>query len=101
MGRWDGNAARIQDTRSVAVAEVEVEYAALREANTQLRDENVALRTENGCLRERVEQLLARVRELERAGKRQAAPFSRNDPKPDPKRPGRKPGADYEGARVT
>jgi transposase len=94
------------------VAEVEVENAALREANTQLRGENVALRTENEQLRgentvlrtehaeiERLRQdhqrLQARVEELERAGKRQAAPFSRNDPKPDPKRPGRKPGADY------
>jgi transposase len=101
------------------MAEVKVENAASREANTRLRDENVALRTENAQLRgenevlraeraengrlrelveqlrEQVERLLARVQELERAGKRQAAPFSRNDPKPDPKRPGRKPGADY------
>jgi cell division protein FtsB len=98
------------------VAEIEVENAALREANTQLRGENVALRTEieqlrgeNAGLRAahtdlqaEIEQLrqdnqrlLARVEELERAGKRQAAPFSRDTPKPDPKRPGRKPGADY------
>jgi transposase len=98
------------------MAEVEVENAALREANTQLCGENVALRTDNtqlrgenavlraghADLRREIEQLrrdnqrlLARVEELERAGKRQAAPFSRDEPKPDPKRPGRKPGADY------
>jgi transposase len=94
------------------VAEVEVEYAALREAYTQLRDENVALRTEIDQLRgenaglqaahaeieqlrQDNQQLRAKVEELERAGKRQAAPFSRNTPKPDPKQPGRKPGADY------
>src|SRR5262249_36625796 len=99
----------MQDTGRRPMAEVEVENAALRETNTQLRGENVVLRTEieqlrgeNAVLRTEIEQLrldnqrlLARVEELERAGKRQAAPFSRNDPKPDPKRPGRKPGADY------
>jgi transposase len=30
-----------------------------------------------------------------RSGKRQSAPFSKGRPKPDPKTPGRKPGADY------
>jgi transposase len=39
------------------------------------------------------------VEKLQRADKRQAAPFSRNKPKPDPKRPGRKPGVEY-GVRV-
>ena len=77
------------------MAEVEVENAALRTENAQLRGENTVLRTEIEQLRRDNQQLLARVEELERAGKRQAAPFSRNDPKPDPKRPGRKPGADY------
>lgn len=32
--------------------------------------------------------------ELRRGAKRQAAPFSREKPKRDPGRPGRKPGAD-------
>jgi transposase len=53
-----------------------------------LRAENVALRAENARLRGQVE-------ELRRAGKRQAAPFSKGDPKPDPQRPGRKPGESY------
>jgi len=77
---------------------VEVENAALCEANTRLRGENAVLRAEhaeNEQLRRDNQRLRARVEELERAGKRQAAPFSRNDPKPDPKRPGRKPGPDY------
>lgn len=30
-----------------------------------------------------------------RAGKRQVAPFARGSPKPNPKKPGRKPGKDY------
>jgi transposase len=47
----------------------------------QLEAENAKLR---GCLEE-----------AERAGKRQAAPFSKGDPKKDPKKPGRKPGKDY------
>src|SRR4051794_4988607 len=57
-----------------------------------------------GCVaRDRkVADLEARVAALEqalqqaaRAGKRQAAPFSKGPPKPDPKRPGRKPGDAY------
>lgn len=39
--------------------------------------------------------LLARIDELERAGKRQASPFSKGDPKAKPKAPGRKPGEEY------
>jgi hypothetical protein len=35
-------------------------------------------------------QLQKQVEELQRNGKRQASPFSRNRPKGDPKRPGRK-----------
>lgn len=39
--------------------------------------------------------LLARIDELVRAGKRQASPFSKGDPKQRPKRPGRKAGKEY------
>lgn len=95
-----------QDVGRQHVAEVEAENAALRAENARLRGENDALRAdpggeterlrqENERLRRENERLSARVEELERAGKRQAAPFSRNTPKADPKRPGRKPGADY------
>jgi transposase len=68
--------------------------------------ENERLRAENAALRERVailEEELAKLKaelerlkgllaEAERAGKRQAAPFSKGAPKAKPKRPGRKAG---------
>jgi transposase len=53
-------------------------------------------------LEAQVARLESRLAELEklleqrtRDGKRQAAPFSKGEPKPDPKPPGRKPGSDY------
>lgn len=50
-----------------------------------------------GCrkLRTEVAELRRIIEELRRAGKRQAGPFSKGPPKPQPKRPGRKPGDDY------
>lgn len=67
------------------VAELEAENAALR-------TENAALRTENAALRKALE-------EARRAGKRQAAPFSRGRRNPAPKKPGRKAGSAY-GSRA-
>jgi transposase len=49
----------------------------------------------NAELERQIHQLQARVEELSRVAKRQAAPFSRGLPAADPKRPGRKPGPDY------
>src|SRR4051794_17795407 len=43
-------------------------------------------------LRAEIERLKAELEQSRRAGKRQAAPFSKGSPKADPKRPGRKPG---------
>jgi transposase len=43
-------------------------------------------------LRAEVDRLKRELEESRRAGKRQAAPFSKGPPKADPKRPGRKPG---------
>src|SRR3954470_9027539 len=43
-------------------------------------------------LRAEVERLRSELEQARRAGKRQAAPFSKGPPKTDPKRPGRKPG---------
>ena len=43
----------------------------------------------------RIEKLLALVDSLQRGHKRQAAPFSKGPPKPDPRPPGRKPGDAY------
>jgi transposase len=46
-------------------------------------------------LEARIAALEARLAALARAGKRQAAPFSKGPPKSDPKKPGRKSGTDY------
>lgn len=46
-------------------------------------------------LESRVAALEAVIEQLRRGGKRQAAPFSKGSPKPDPKKPGRKSGEDY------
>lgn len=47
------------------------------------------------ALEERIRKLEAVLEESRRAGKRQAAPFSKGTPKADPKKPGRKEGKDY------
>jgi transposase len=54
----------------------------------KLETENAELRTENAALRQALD-------ETRRAGKRQAGPFSRNNPKANPKEPGRKGGSEY------
>lgn len=46
-------------------------------------------------LQARIVDLEARLEEAQRAGKRQAAPFSKGAPKRHPRRPGRKPGSAY------
>lgn len=46
-------------------------------------------------LKRQVEDLKKRVEELQRRGKRQAAPFSKGEPREDPKSPGRKAGEQY------
>src|SRR5277367_2617768 len=47
------------------------------------------------ALEAQVERLTGLLEEQRRAGKRQAAPFRKGPPKPDPKRPGRKAGSDH------
>ena len=46
-------------------------------------------------LEAQVEKLTRLLEQVQRGAKRQAAPFSRGQPKSDPKPPGRKPGAAY------
>jgi len=57
--------------------------------------ENEKLRRENERLRQEIERLREQLEQSLRAGKRQAAPFSRGEPKRKPKPPGRKPGHRY------
>jgi transposase len=66
--------------------------SALVEENEQLWDEVVRLSRENERLQARVGKLEGLLEEARRAGKRQAAPFSRGEPKREPGRPGRRSG---------
>lgn len=63
-----------------------------KEYAERLEVENARLQARVATLEEMVERLLKRVDELERAGKRQASPFGKGEPKKDPKKPGRKKG---------
>ena len=84
------------------LARLEDENAGLREEQRQLEAERERLRVENERLRaerERLQEINQRLRgeveALRRVAKRQAAPFSKGDPAPNPKRSGRRPGAAY------
>ena len=84
------------------LAQLEDQNAALREEQQRLEaererlcGENERLRAERDRLQAANEWLRAEVDALRRAAKRQAAPFSKDDPTPTPQRPGRKPGAAY------
>lgn len=58
-----------------------------------LRADNERLRGANDRLRAELAQARSELDEARRASKRQAAPFSKGPPKPQPRRPGRKSGA--------
>lgn len=75
---------------------------ALAVENEQLWGEAVRLTGENERLRARVGKLEGQLEEARRAGKRQAAPFSRGEPKQRPRRPGRRSGDEHgrHGHRV-
>jgi transposase len=64
----------------------------LRAENAALREQVTALEGEVARLKAELDRLKGRLEEAERAGKRQAAPFSKGPPKAKPKRPGRKAG---------
>jgi len=61
----------------------------------KLLRENASLKEELGRLRQENKKLRELVEEVHRQGKRQAAPFSKGPPKPDPQKCGRKPDAEY------
>jgi transposase len=70
-------------------------YAELLEENSQLRQQVATLTEIVVGQQRRIEELERRSDELRRRGKRQAAPFSKGEPKAQPRRPGRKPGSEY------
>jgi transposase len=70
-------------------------YDELQQRVAELEARNAELERQVARLTAQVELLLKRLEEKERSGKRQAAPFSKGPPKPDPKPPGRKSGEDY------
>src|SRR5271157_420471 len=67
----------------------------LVEENARLRREVAELKAATERWERRVQELLRALEEAQRAGKRQAAPFSRRGPKAHPAKPGRKAGAQY------
>jgi transposase len=75
------------------------DIAQLQRAHEQLRRQNEAeigrLERERKKLQQEVERLKQELEQARRAGKRQAAPFSKGEPKAKPKRPGRKAGPGY------
>jgi transposase len=64
----------------------------IKQENDQLRDENAKLERERDRLRREIERLTQALDAARRAGKRQAAPFSKGAPRSEPKRPGRRSG---------
>src|SRR3954471_17953671 len=68
----------------------------------QLRAAVERLRRENERLRRELDEARAGLDQAQRQSKRQAAPFSKGPPKPQPKRPGRKSGTAHgrHGHRV-
>ena len=69
--------------------------SALSAENEQLWGEIARLSGDNERLRVRVGKLEGELEEARRAGKRQAAPFSRGEPKSTPGRPGRRSGEEH------
>ena len=88
------------------IKELENENAKLRREQERLNreyerleheraEERARLERENERLRQERDRLKHELDLARRAAKRQAAPFSKGEPKRDPKGPGRKPGAQY------
>src|SRR5262249_37903161 len=69
------------------------ELQQLRAELAQLRRDNERLRRQNERLQRDLDQARADLDQARRQAKRQAAPFSKGPPKPQPRRPGRKAGS--------
>jgi transposase len=77
-----------KDSHSNQERDLEQEVDSLRRDNESLQRRLDKILAENERLRKELEEAL-------RSLKRQAAPFSKGEPKPNPKKPGRKPGNAY------
>jgi hypothetical protein len=77
------------------VDELAARCSVLAFENERLWGEVARLSGENDRLRARVGKLEGLLEEARRAGKRQAAPFSRGEPKSHPGRPGRRSGDEH------
>jgi transposase len=82
---------KVFDPVSVPLCVLE-ELQQLRAQVEQLRRENEHLRRENERLQRELDAARTNLDQAQRQSKRQAAPFSKGPPKPQPKRPGRKSG---------
>jgi predicted phage gp36 major capsid-like protein len=78
-----------------AAAEPNRGWRELEEENERLREENERLRGDAERLKQENERLRKELEVALRSTKRQAAPFSKGEPKPDPKPPGRRAGREY------
>lgn len=72
-------------------ASLRAENAALRLENASFREEHAVLREEHAALQEKLSAALVEIEKLRKGG-RGAAPFSKNQPQPHPKKPGRRRG---------
>jgi transposase len=93
---------RSRDEAQRDVKRLEQENERLRKRGKQLEEKGKQLEEKGKQLEERGKQLEEQVKRLEaalersqRAGKRQAAPFSKGKPKKTPRRPGRRPGKEH------
>lgn len=67
----------------------------MRERGERLRDEIARMERERDRLRREIERLTQALAAAQRAGKRQAAPFSKGAPRPHPRAAGRRPGRQH------
>ena len=98
LRHWKEKAAELSERWRGARQEIErldKENERLRQEREQWEQEREQLERKQERLRQENEKLKKLLEEAQRAAKRQAAPFSRGTRKPNPKSPGRKPGADY------
>jgi transposase len=92
--RWRGARREIEELQKEN-EQLRREREQLRREQGRLYEERERLRHEQERLRRENEKLKRQLEEAQRANKRQAAPFSRRQRKPNLQRPGRKPGSNY------